>query len=204
MSPGDSVTQWIGQLRTGDDNAAARLFDRYFGWLVGLARKQLQGTPRRWADEDDVALSAFHSLCEGAQRPGHFDQLSDRASLRSLLARITRRKAIDLIQHDLRLTRGGGKVVCESALPRPADPAETVGMDQLPGAAPPPDLVAQVNDELQRLLTLLQEPELQRIAVLKLEGYQNEEIAVQLGIALRSVERKVKRIRSLWKREDRP
>ena len=36
------------------------------------------------------------------------------------------------------------------------------------------------------------------IAMLKLQGYSNKEIAEQLGIALRAVERKLKLIRDQW------
>jgi RNA polymerase sigma factor (sigma-70 family) len=204
MSPADPVTQWIALARAGDEEAAARLFDRHFAWLVGVARKRLRNIPGRSTDEEDVALSALDSFFRGARRPGHFDQLSDRDSLRRLLAKITRRKALDLMQHEGRLKRGGGNVRGESALPRPADAAGVPGgFDQLPGTAELPDLVVQENEELQRLIDLLGEPELQEIALLRLEGYQVEEIADRLGIALRSVERKLKRIRGLWAQEDR-
>src|SRR5436853_5155366 len=69
----DSVSLWISQLTAGDAGAAQHLWERYFQRLVGLARKKLQDAPRRAADEEDVALSAFDSFCraaEGAASPG--------------------------------------------------------------------------------------------------------------------------------------
>jgi hypothetical protein len=41
MVSNDSVTQWIAQLRAGDDVAAGKLWERYFHRLAGLARKHL-------------------------------------------------------------------------------------------------------------------------------------------------------------------
>ena len=55
-SSSGSVTHWIGLLEAGDPAAAQKLWQAYFQRLVGLARKKLRGTPRRAADEEDVAL----------------------------------------------------------------------------------------------------------------------------------------------------
>ena len=60
-----------------------------------------------------------------------------------------------------------------------------------------PEFAAQVAEECQRLLGLLPE-ELRRVAVWKMEGHTNDEIASSLDCALRSVERKLERIRNLW------
>src|SRR5262245_46060314 len=72
-----SVTQWIDGLKAGDPNAAQKLWERYCRRLVGLARKKLRAAPRRAADEEDVALSAFDSFCRGAEQD-RFPQLNDR------------------------------------------------------------------------------------------------------------------------------
>ena len=56
-------------------------------------------------------------------------------------------------------------------------------------------------DDLWRLLELLDEPELRQIALWKVEGYTNEEIAARLDCVPRTVERKVRRIRLLWNHE---
>src|SRR5438105_9866914 len=95
MSSPGSVTYWIGQVRVGDPAAAQQLWERYFQRLVGLARKKLQDAPRRAADEEDVALSAFASFCRGAAR-GQFPQLADRDNLWHLMVTLTARKASHL------------------------------------------------------------------------------------------------------------
>ena len=86
-----SVTVWIDALKLGDDEAASALWKRYFDELVRLARGRLRTVSRAASDEEDVALSAFHSLCEGATA-GRFERLGGRDDLshyssRSLCAR---------------------------------------------------------------------------------------------------------------------
>jgi DNA-directed RNA polymerase specialized sigma24 family protein len=56
-------------------------------------------------------------------------------------------------------------------------------------------------DECRRLLESLPEPELRLIALWKVEGCTNEEIAGRLDCVPRTIERKVSRIRVLWKHE---
>src|SRR5204863_137490 len=95
MPASDPVTVWIAQVKEGRRAAVARLLERYFQRLVGLARARLQNLPGLAGYDEDVALSAFKSLCLGAEH-GRFPQLDDRDDLWRLLAVITVRKAIDL------------------------------------------------------------------------------------------------------------
>jgi DNA-directed RNA polymerase specialized sigma24 family protein len=204
MSPSGSVTQWINKLKAGDDAAAQKLWQSYFERLVALARKKLRGTPRRAADEEDVALSAFDSFCRGAAQ-GRFPQLADRGDLWQLLVLITARKAIDLVHQERRQKRGGGTVQGESAfLAIPDSSGEEAGLEQFAGREPTPEFAAQLAEECRRLLSVLADEELRRVALWKMEGYTNEEIAAKLGCVLRTVERKVRVIRSRWKQEIAP
>ena len=59
MSSRESVTEWLKQLKHGESQAAQKLWQRYIERLVRLARKHLRTTPRRVADEEDVAVAAF-------------------------------------------------------------------------------------------------------------------------------------------------
>ncbi|HLJ96107.1 MAG TPA: ECF-type sigma factor [Gemmataceae bacterium] len=204
MTSEGSVTNWIGRLKAGDPTAAARLWERYFERLVGLARLQLRGTPRRAADEEDVALSAFDSFCRGAER-NRFPHLVNRDSLWRLLVTITLRKAHDLRRDEHRQKRGGGEVRAESELLDRADSAfADAGLELVVGREPTPELAAQVADECRRLLGRLDNAALQSLALLKMEGYTNDEVASRLGCGLRTVERKLRLIRQIWRREARP
>jgi RNA polymerase sigma factor (sigma-70 family) len=199
MASTGSVTTWVEQLRAGNRAAAQQLWERYFARLVGLARTKLQGLRRGAADEEDVALSAFDSFYRGVEQ-GRFPQLDDRNNLWDMLLIITVRKAIDLRQRETRQKRGGGKVAGESALDgllRSEDGG--AGIEQVVGAEPTPALAAQAADAVQRLLGMLPSEEVRSVAVLKLEGYTNAEIADQLGCAEATVQRRLSLIRSVWK-----
>ena len=204
MSADGSVTHWLGRLRAGDHAAAQPLWQRYFQRLVGLARKKLRDAPRRAADEEDVALSAFDSFCRGAEQ-GRFPQLHDRDDLWRLLFAFTARKAFDQVRDERRLKRGGGAVRGESALLGPEGSAgEEAGLEQVVGREPTPEFAAQVAEECQRLLDVLGDAELRAVALAKMEGDTTEQIATKFGRSPRAVERKLQLIRSLWAKEGQP
>jgi DNA-directed RNA polymerase specialized sigma24 family protein len=189
-----SVTQWIDALRDGDRDAAQRLWERYFGRLVGLARRRLRSAHRRAADEEDVALSAFESFCRGAE-DGRFPRLADRDELWRLLVVITARKAGRLIRREGQLKRGGA-----SGGPQEA----TWELEQVIASEPTPEFALQVAEEFLRLLGRLGDAELEAAAVWKMQGVTNEEIAARLGCVPRTVERRLRLIRDLWQDEVPP
>jgi DNA-directed RNA polymerase specialized sigma24 family protein len=189
-----SVTRWIGRLQANDSSALQYLWERYFGRLVGLARQKLRGAPRRAADEEDVAVCAFNSFWRGA-REGRFPRLDDRDNLWRLLATLTARKAFEQVRDERAQKRGGGAVRGESGLDDPDGPS---GLEEVIGREPTPELTAEVADECSRLLGLLDEPELRAVAVWKMEGDSNDQVAARLGCAISTVERKLRRIRTLW------
>jgi DNA-directed RNA polymerase specialized sigma24 family protein len=201
MSSLGSVSHWIARLKRGDSAAAQRLWEDYFQRLVGLARAKLRGVPRREADEEDVALSAFDSFCRGAAR-GRFSRLADRTDLWQLLALITVRKAIDLVHRTKRARAGGGRLRGESALEDAKDSASgEAGLARIVSQEPTPEMVAQFTEQCRRLLQMLGDDKLRAVALWKLEGYRNEEIAGKLGCVTRTVEWKLKRIRTIWNHE---
>ena len=59
-------------------------------------------------------------------------------------------------------------------------------------------------EECRRLLELLGDATLRSVAVWKMEGYTNAEIADKLGCVAVTVERKLQLIRSLWAGERQP
>jgi DNA-directed RNA polymerase specialized sigma24 family protein len=190
-----SVTQWLGQAQNGDQAAAQQLWQRYFGRLVGLARVKLRGASAAMADAEDVALSAFDSFYRGVEQ-GRFPQLQDRDNLWSLLVVITARKAWKLKQEAGRQKRGGGRAEGEAGAT-----SDHTALEEVIGREPSPAFAAQVAEECQRLLDALEDDLSRAIALGKMEGYTNAEIAGKLDCALRTVERKLSLIRGLWEKE---
>jgi len=194
-----SITRWIGKVKTGDEAAAQKLWERYFERLVRLGRKKLGSFPRRVGDEEDVALSAMDSFFQGARR-GQFPKLDDRDNLWRLLVVITARKAVDHIAHENRQKRGGGKVVTESAIDLAAG-SDRRGIEAIIGQEPSPEFVFMVIEQIESLVDELSDETARKVATMKLEGYTNEEIAERVGCSIRTVERKLWLIRSKWNEE---
>jgi DNA-directed RNA polymerase specialized sigma24 family protein len=200
MATGGSVTHWLGELLDRNADGAQKLWERYFQQLVVLARRKLHGASPRAADEEDVALSAFDSFCRGVEA-GRFPRLADREDLWRLLVVMTARKALHLLRDESRQKRGGkaGAPTTPGALQ-----TEEAALEQVLGREPSPAFAAQVAEECQRLLAKLEDAELGSVALWKMEGYSNEEIAVRLDCAPRTVERKLRLIRGLWEKELAP
>lgn len=197
-----SVTGWLGALKEGDPEAVQPLWERYYTKLVGLARGKLQQRRRNGAaeDEEDAALSAFHSFCDGAAR-GRFPKLGDRDDLWKLLVVITARKISAQAQREGRLKRGAGRVIGEGVLAGDDSSSPGGPLDLLPGPEPTPEFAAQVAEEVQRLLDALDDDQLRKIAVDRMEGYTTDEIAERLGCARRTVARRLDLIRKAWESE---
>lgn len=200
MSSQGSVTLWLALLKEGDSAAAQPLWERYFHQLVRLARNRLRGAPRRAADEEDVALSAFESFFRQAAQ-GRFPRLDDRDDLWRLLLVLTARKAAHLIRDERRERRGGGKVTPEADLPAQLGDGEAA-LARVIGSEPTPELAAQVADECRRLLGRLAGDDLRAIAVWQMEGHTVPEIAAKLGRSERTIARKLAVIRDAWRAEE--
>lgn len=192
-----SVTRWIKDLTTDNRSEAfQRLWERYFPHLVQLAQSRLRGTAGGPADGEDVALSAFQSFFRGAAA-GRFPELDNRQDLWKLLVTITARKAQNCRRDEHRRKRGGGRVITQTALAGGEDANDAVLFEVVSGE-PTPEFAAMVTDECRRLFGSLSDESLRVVALLKLEGHSNEEIAKSLECGLRTVERKLEVIRKRW------
>ncbi len=179
-----SVTRLIRGAQQGRASVVGPLLEVYFDRLVQLARKRLQSLPGMANYDEDLALRSFYSVYRRVGDPERPLELAGRDDLWRLLATRTISRAIDLIRRH-----------------RPEEVAGAHDLEQLLTREPTPEEAAATADECRRLLDLLQEPELRQIALWKVEGCTHEEIAVRLDCVPRTVERKVRRIRTLWKRE---
>jgi len=193
MSSDKSVTRLIRMLKSGDRLAAQGLWEAYFQKLIGLARARLARASTTMADAEDVALSAFDSFYRRAER-GEFPRLEDRDDLWQLLFVLTVRKAINLVRYQGRKSRGSGRLVSLSDL-------DGLEADLVLGTEPSPEFAAEMVDECRRLLDLLPDATLRSVALWKMEGYSNSEIAQRLGCVNKTVERKLRAIREVWSGE---
>lgn len=181
MSRDASVTMWINAVRQGDASAAEHLWRRYFQQLMAQARVRMTNVDRSGYDEEDAAISTFHILCSKLQE-GHYASLSDRDELWQLMLTVLIRKVgrrIKYQQASKRSSARTGQVV--------------FSVDELPAATSD-----EISEECFELIALLNDSNLEQVALLKFEGYTNEEIAAKLNRTRRTIQRMLNLIRSLW------
>jgi DNA-directed RNA polymerase specialized sigma24 family protein len=193
----DSINTLLSDLREGDQQAAQKLWERYCLKLVAVARRKLGTASRRVADEEDIALLAFYSLCDGIQK-NRFPRLADRDDLWKILLVITERKVIDHVRGQQRQKRGGGAVRGESAFGLLGDGKMARGIERVMDTEPTPDYVNMAMEQCHELMNALPSEELRQIALWKLEGWNNTEIAEKLGCITKTVGRKLRQIRAIW------
>ena len=73
------------------------------------------------------------------------------------------------------------------------------GLSHQPSDQASPDEVAELRDSIRKGLDLLEDEPLRQIAIARMRGLANQEIAEQQNLTVRSVERKLALIRDLWK-----
>jgi RNA polymerase sigma factor (sigma-70 family) len=194
-----SVTRWITRLQsddTGDRNEAARLiWQRYFHALLALARDNLRPQIRRRENEEDVLQDMYSSFCR-RQRRGEFD-LADRDQLWGLLVRITLCK----VRNTANKHRCQKRDVDRERAPQSGDEPGALGLDLdgIKERGPGPHEAAVLNEALEQRLDARDDSELRSLALKKLEGWTNAEIAASIGRTERSVKRRLKRIRECWR-----
>ncbi len=192
----DSITHCFQKLQAGNPDATQVLWQAYFGRLVALARKKMEGRVRRMNDEEDVALSAFYSFCRGVEG-GRYPQIHDRNDLWNLLVSITLHKALHVLRDEGRKKRGGDVQIYGNH----SEDSEVDLLEQMISHEPTPEVAVQFVEDVETLLNQLPNQELVDLALLKMDGYTNAEIAEQWKKAERTVERKLNLIRKIWAQE---
>ena len=199
-----SVTRLIIDLRSDEaavrELAARLVWGRYFQELLALARSHLSARIRGREDEEDVLQSMYKSFCL-RQRRGDFD-LSSRDELWKLLVQITLRKARNTANRHLQGKRDVRRDAGDAAAPAVDFDEPTALLNQLDIDEPTPAEAALLNEALEQRFRALREPELRLIAQKKLEGFTNQEIASEMQCTVRTVERKLTRIRTYWGRAE--
>ncbi|MEM8912212.1 MAG: ECF-type sigma factor [Planctomycetota bacterium] len=198
--PLDEFARLLGRVREGDEDATTILWENYFQPLVRLAGTRMPANLRRTGDEEDIALSAFHSFIAGVRRD-QFPDLSGPDNLWGLLITLTSRKVNAHLRRSTRQKRGGGNVRGESVFIDASGDGVGKGLEQFDSAddvGMRPDLRLELAEACESLLEDLGDEQLRQIAVMRMDGYLVDDIAEQLCVSKRAVERRLALIRKTW------
>ena len=184
-----SVSSILLRAAESDESAVVELWQRYFPKLVSLAHKTFAHVPHRIEDANDVAQNAMVSFWKQISGKGIAASL-DRNSLWKLLTTITVRKVRGQFRQESAQKRGGGRIKPFSELSED----DSLQIQALLTAVPS----EQFDMACEEWLNLLTN-DLRQFAILRLFGSTNKEIATDLDCTERKVERKLNRIRSVWR-----
>lgn len=180
----------VARWQSGDENAAALLFDRYSARLIALVRLHRREKFAARFDAEDVVQSAFRSFFRRTRegqfcldRGGDLWRLLVAISLHKLQHQVRRHTAVKRsVQQEENVPELGNSLrVTPSATPSPHD-----------GVA-----LADIIDSIAGRLTDVES----RVFNLRLESYTLDEIAKQTQRSQRSVRRILERIKRLLRRE---
>ena len=185
-----SVTRWIRELKTGDQNALSKIWERYFPTIARNAKYHFGGNPRIVRDEEDIALSVLGVLLKQAT----LVDVNDREGLLRLLMVITKHKVLSEKRVQKADSRGGGRVAIISELQGELKHF----VQNLTTDAPSPDSLASMAEHYQILLSVLPDDMYREIVKLKLLGKSIAEISDHFDVVPRTISRKLKIIQNIW------
>lgn len=155
----------------GDEEAATKLYSQYVRQVLYLIEKNTSGQFGPKFDAEDVAQSVFRSLFRGVKE--------DRFELREDAWGLIRQIVLWKVRKRARFYRARKRsvnmeVAATEILPAFTQPTESEAM--------------QIEETLQRLIEVLRPPE-QKTLDLMMSGVSDTEIAAELNVTTRSVER---------------
>jgi RNA polymerase sigma factor (sigma-70 family) len=169
--------------KSGNQQAAQVLVDRYMLRLTALAQSRLSRVLARRLDADDIVLSAWRSFFVAANRSRF--QVPDDDNLWPLLATFTLRKLQRQAQRQLADRRDLG---------RERSMIDDDGWRALVSREPTPDDAAHLTYDIEALLARL-EPTDREILMYRLQGDELEAVATRMKCSERTVRRAMQRIR---------
>lgn len=192
-----TVSEWIEQLKDGQDEAATKLWNHFLEKLTAIVRLKLRACSKAISDEEDVVIVAVNA-CFKALQENRYPKIKNRDDLWKLLSKIAERKAIDQIRKTNKGVDGIRANISFMVVSGKSSIFD--GLQEWPCNEPTPEFAAEIAENLNRLLGVLDE-RLRNIALLKMQGFTNCEIGEKIGRSIPSVERYLRMIRETWTHE---
>lgn len=186
-APLESWDDLLCGLAGGDDRAYQEFWNLYGERLTNIVRRRLPTSMQQRVEPEDLVQSVCRTFVRRLN-DGQI-QLVDRDRLWRLLCAISLNKIRMQIRFQHQQRRSPNR---ES--PSQSQDEDSDWIEELGGNIPSPDDEAMFGEQLGSLLEKLDEEE-RGIVQLKLEGWDNDEIATKLGCSERTVRRLTQKIR---------
>lgn len=174
----------ISQIRDGSESASTTLVSRYGEHILRIVRHKLDKSLRPKFDSQDFVQAVWASFFALLPERGHFE---DSEGLAAFLAQLAQNKVTDEVRQ--RLERQKHNINRERLLER----VEMVRAKALNSRELTPDAIAIAREEWQRFLAR-QPGYYRRIFEMMNEGHDREDVARELGISEKTVQRVMKRL----------
>jgi RNA polymerase sigma-70 factor, ECF subfamily len=185
-----SFDNLMARLRTGDNDAAAQVFNRFANRLIELARRRLAPQIRQKLDPEDVLQSVFRSFF-AHQAAGQITGLESWDNLWSWLVVITLRKCGRRIEYFYSASRDVHREIPAAPSDDKWDSDSGTSSDE-----PTPSEAAMLAETVEQLMNRL-EGRHREILSLILQGYTVREISLQLGCTERMAYRVLERVKEM-------
>ena len=172
----DRISEWIERVKSGPDAEAENgLYTQFFLKLEAVASKKLNNRH----DGESVAQSVMKTFFRRI-REGLFPDFDDQTDLRKLLLKTAHFKINNFRRHQFAEKR---------------DVRRSVSLEWIQETSPTMELADKFYDECNDLLESLTDERDRTVAVLKLEGCTNAEIAEKTNRSTKTVEWRLRKIR---------
>jgi RNA polymerase sigma-70 factor (ECF subfamily) len=190
MSEDGSFDNLMARLRTGDDDAAAQVFNRFANRLIELARRRLTPQVRQKLDPEDVLQSVFRSFF-AHQAAGQITDLESWDNLWSWLVVITLRKCGKRMKYFYSDRRDVDRESPAEAYVDAAESDSGKSSDE-----PTPSEAAMLTETVEQLMNRLEGRHRQVLSLI-LQGYSVREVSLQVGCTERMAYRVLERVKDM-------
>jgi len=185
-----SVSNWLKELKTGDQNAVEAIWNRYYQRVVEFAIRKMKINPDRAIDGEDIAQLTMHRFCLNATS-GNYPDLDDRQQLWDLLVVYTLNRIRKHLRECNRTKRSGmHRVVFEFK--------RSQVLQDLRSPEAPTIMADMVQSWLDRLDREDPSGQLKQIAIWSMEDISGSEIARIMKKRKSAILQQIRLIRLLW------
>jgi RNA polymerase sigma-70 factor (ECF subfamily) len=183
----ESGTHLVDRWRSGDEEAATELYQRYIQRLLNVVNMHLTQRIRAQVEADDICQSVFRSLFRRVQQ-GRFE-FHDDGDLWKLMVTV----ALNKVRNRVRFLGAGKRDVAREVHARDASEPDAFVVHSL-SREPSIEEAAEFQDLVEKVCRQLP-PETRELLRLRMDGYSQEEIAERLSLCTRTIRRMNERIR---------